>query len=161
MKEGKKYVTVTTDASFDHEHSLGAFAYWISFDGGRIRHSGRLRTPPKNAECAELMAIGNALHAVLSSTQILSFDFLVINTDSTGAMNRIIYPNGNNLAEFCFDILQAIRKKFSLPKHFYKIKHVKAHLHTNTPRHYVNEWCDREAKIHLRQTRKEKQHGTI
>lgn len=134
--------TVNTDASFCPKTRAAGWAVWIAIDGGvKVKESGRFHRKPKSASEAEFWAMLNGawLAAQNGATDLL------IQGDCTGALRNMTRPS------------DARDRLFATIPHPVKIrtKHVRAHKHTETARHWVNDWCDREAKRHMRTQRKE------
>ena len=59
-------VTINTDASFHPEYSIGAYAFWIVCNQGKIVRSGELKKA-ENSTDAEIRCIANALHCLKRS----------------------------------------------------------------------------------------------
>jgi len=156
-------ITINTDASFSNKWKIGAYAFWVVCKNFRVKKGGLLKnkaiTSPTQAEC---MAIINALHAVfymlLQDNTAHKVRMIIINTDSTNA--KYVFENDE------LKIHQYRLKKYSQQFHgrfrvmckktFHKnqkvefqFRHVKAHQDTDTPRTYINDWCDKEAKRHM------------
>lgn len=138
--------TVNCDASFCPRTKAAGWACWISIDGGlKVKGSGQFHRTPKNPEEAEFWAMLNGawLAAHNGATHLL------IQGDCMGALRRFLRPS---------DALD--RLKGGVPHALdIRTKHVKAHKHTETARHWVNDWCDREAKKQMRSQRKLHQRG--
>lgn len=137
-------VTITTDASFFHDHKMGGYACWIKSDVGLIKLSAAFKVMVETSTDAEFKAIINALHLIKlhgwKPTEIY------INTDSKNVINTI-EGTGKKLPDYAIrnlHVYKSIVKELNDPKML--PRHVKAHLHTRTPRHYCNSWCDAEAR---------------
>lgn len=147
-------VTINTDASFNHHENVGAYAFWISSDFGRIRRSGALKNVSNNVDCED-MAIAKALAFLNNWRGEFEITQIFINTDSQSSIRRIKSKHISRVA--IPHILRYINlmkpkgvSRFSGKKAFVKLRHVKAHTHTNTARNYVNDWCDKAAKTEMR-----------
>jgi ribonuclease HI len=150
-------VTINTDASFSLAHKRGSFAFWIVCDNFKILKSGMLRAKVNRPEQAELKAIINAFH-VLFNEDCSQVTKVIVNTDCLNAIHLI---TGNKeairkyqLASWGRDLVmkyEAVKRKTkhtaSLPVEF---RHVRSHTGVGDARSYVNEWCDREAKLKLK-----------
>jgi len=82
--------------------------------------------------------------------------YIIVNTDSTVSIGRMNWTykglkkhKNKNLGK-AINILKKIRNKCQV----LEFRHVKAHSGIENKRSYANEWCDREAKIKMRQERK-------
>lgn len=133
--------TVNTDASFCPRTKSAGWAVWISIDGGmKVKKSGMFKERPKNSTEAELWAIFNGiwLAAQCGVTSIL------VQNDCKAA-----------LAHTMRDTMQTRELHKSLPRSVnIRTKHVKAHTDTASPRTWVNDWCDAEAKKWMNYQRK-------
>ncbi len=143
-------VTINTDASYSKSRKygkLGGFAFWIKCDYFTYKGSGIIKSP-ENSSDAELKAIANALYMLKKNRNIKRIDRLFINTDSTYCIERIKRKNKDDVTDLIWEIINSYdgAKKVDC-------RHVKAHLHTKTPRHYINDWCDQMAKIEMKKQR--------
>lgn len=134
--------TVNTDASFCPRTKAGGWACWIAIDGGlKIKKSGVFHKRPKSAAEAEFWAMLNGawLAAHNGATNLL------VQGDCTGALKKLRLDTPERRALFV-----QIPHKVTI-----RTKWVKAHKHTETARHWVNDWCDKQAKRHMRAQRKD------
>jgi hypothetical protein len=145
-----KTLTINTDAGFLPIDKVGAWAFWAVTDGMVLKGSGVFKEHCKNPTDAEIKAMCNAVFCVLSQ----SFDFskiqlIVFNRDNINATSGANgSPSQRKLTALIKKLKQKCNDKIYPKVHF---RHVKAHLHTDTPRHYVNDWCDKECKARLRE----------
>ena len=146
-------VTINTDASFNHHHKVGGYAFWITSELGRIRQSGTLKET-SDAQDAELKALANAVYALLNSEfNNGSIEHIYVNSDCKMMFPKISIKStsvpGKYIAETLNDILRqntdgCIYGRISF-------RHVKAHTNNLTKsRSWVNDWCDNEAKKAMR-----------
>lgn len=145
-------VTINTDASFSARHNRGTYAFWIRSDEGKISLSGVLRAKCKRAEVAEFKCIINALHTLIHS-EWKGIERIVINTD---CLNVIHLMNDNRKAirryrlrswgEPLVEKFREIKSKSRLSRNSIDIRHVRAHVSTESSRQWVNDWCDTNAK---------------
>lgn len=152
----KGWVTINTDASFHPEHKVGAFAFWIRHDQGRIIQSGPLKHCLHSLD-AEIQAIGNGLYALLKS-KFTDIDYIRINTDCTYAIDAIRDKKMRNATKRVVENVEAIilevkckyYRKLKKRRHpFIDYRYVPAHIDTSTPKKWLNDWCDTQAKNHL------------
>lgn len=133
--------TVNTDASWCPNTKAGGWAAWVAIDGGtRLKHAGQFHRRPKSSGEAEYWALLNGawLAARHGATELL------LQSDCTGALAKVVKrhePEVAALHELCEGL--SIRTKW-----------VKAHTHKGTARHWVNDWCDRQAKKHMKRQRR-------
>jgi ribonuclease HI len=144
-------VTINTDASYIHRESLGAYAFWIVSDRGRLVQGGVLKGAISNSTEAEVKSIGNAFAALLK-LEWKDVKYIQVNTDCKPAMQFIQAggkgrkdPLGES-AHKTSKLIDQVCKKFHLSRKDVKFKHVRAHTHVRSSRNYVNDWCDSEAK---------------
>lgn len=143
--------TINTDASFCPETKAAGCAFWISSSLGKVTGSSILKNA-KNPQDAETQAIANALHVLSTNPNYrgLRFDRLWINSDCTGALDRIERKSEDTPAEKCIqDTLSRVLSKDGT----LTCLHVKAHKFTGSARSFVNHWCDRAAKKCMREER--------
>lgn len=149
-------ITVNTDASFSHKYLRGTYAFWIVCDEFRLQKSGILRKKCIRPEQAEFKCIINALHTMLCSPRSRKITSIIVNTD---CMNVIHLVNNDKKAiqayglngwgtQLVFQMNQLLSKHGLRERP--KFRHVKSHEHTNTPRNYVNQWCDDAAKAEMK-----------
>jgi len=152
-------VTVNTDASFHIQHKVGAYAFWIVCDQGRIMKSGALKEAV-NPTDAELRCIANALHTLLKS-DFVGVKKIIINSDALYAFEKVgrkkpVGSPGRKVA----DILRKLKEKYQSEREWTKpmheFRHVKAHSGTDVARKWVNDWCDKNAKKELKKLLKQK-----
>jgi len=151
-------VTLTTDASFNVKHQIGTYAFYVSCKGGPFKMSGILRDQMKNPSQAEMKCICNAIAFLNTKVELLAnIKYVYINTDS---MNSIHLFSGHQdeIRKYklktksylkILDKYNELVKKLKNTGHCSKtiiFQHIKAHKHTNTPAHFVNQWCDDAAK---------------
>lgn len=152
MKKHVNCITINTDASYNLQHGVGAYAFYIVCDNFRIMVGGKLKNCKSSVD-AEMMAIGNALHTLGKHPQLPTTKLIVINTDCTGAMERIKLKSHNEVGRNVARVLRQLRQKTSwrnaiMPK--YEFRHVKAHNGIPDSRSFANDWCDKEAKKWIR-----------
>lgn len=150
-------ITINTDASFSKKHKVGAFACWVVSRDFKFKTGGLLRAKVDTPTRAECMAILNALHLVFKYNMV-GIKMIIVNTDSMDAKhvfenNEIKikkYRLNKYFAQF-YGIFTKMKETSISPhqKIEFQFRHVKAHTNTDTPRTYINDWCDKEAKKHL------------
>lgn len=148
-------ITINTDASYHPVHKIGAFAFWIVWDEGRIIKNGVLKKV-KNAQDAELQSIGNALFIVLES-ELKNLEHIYINTDCQYGIEAVTKGKKIN---GCLDTVKHVQKIINklIAKHGYRKnknkkfkkfiswRYVKAHTDGEDKRTWVNNRMDRMAK---------------
>lgn len=147
-----KCITINTDASFNHKQNVGGYAFYIICDTFKITKGGVFKTPPKNAQEAEMMCMANALYTLLVQPELPTTSNIVINSDCLFSFEKIGLKK-NGIGKIVAQILKKVRvatsyKKSVRPK--FSFRHVKAHNKTPDARSWVNDWCDKEAKKYMR-----------
>jgi len=144
-------VTITTDASYYHDHKIGGYAFWITSNMGRLRYSNAFSVTINSPHDAEFKCIINALHFLKKTGWEVTR--LVINTDSQTTIDHIekIPPikvrKTKKLPQHAIDNINYYKAIIShLKSPVVSLRHVKGHTHTNTTRNWVNQWCDDNAK---------------
>lgn len=141
-----KFVTITTDASFNHQYKVGGYAFRIVSNELRINHSGVFKGDVRGSVDAELMCIANAIHTLIKSG--LKCDLVVINTDCQHGI-VLIKKNTIELAKTINKLLGELKESSEYTNYF--IKHVKAHTSSTKSRNLANRWCDKECKKKMRE----------
>lgn len=146
-------VTINTDASFNHVYKVGGYAYWIVYNGKRVKRGGLLKEC-QNATEAEVKAIANALYK-LTLLKWPEVFFIVVNTDCTPAVD-LITGKSKTEVQGTNDAIAAIHNYISKLRignnvnksstEYVQYRHVKAHTKVKDKRSYVNDWCDKVAK---------------
>ena len=146
-------VTIATDASFSKILKRGTYAFWITSNEGVIRKAGILRSKVKHSVIAEMKCIINALHYLQRQEWFSNVKHVYVNTDCLNAIHhfkndmdaihqyKINHPENRHLAK-----VYTLLKKNQFKGVKIELRHIKAHERSDTPRHYTNDWCDREAK---------------
>jgi ribonuclease HI len=148
-------VTINTDASYSHKHNKGSYAFWMVSNEGKICKSGLLKGDSLDPTHAEIKTISNALFHLSNYTGWKGITKVIINTDS---MNSIHLLTKNIKAIKKYRIhhekykneIWVFASLVNKLKYNIEIRHVRSHKGTDTARTWVNEWCDQEAKKHLR-----------
>jgi ribonuclease HI len=142
-------VTINTDASYSPKHKVGAFAFWIVCDQGKIQKAGELRETHAPHD-AEAKSIANAFHTLLHS-KFTGISKIVVNTDSMICINRMgSRGKAYSPERSVWNTVRRMKKKNADQYLKIEYRHVKAHSGTDTARKFVNDWCDKEAKKFMR-----------
>jgi ribonuclease HI len=150
--------TVIADASFCNltKRNLAGWAAWVRIDGHPhpIKKSGPiLRVEVLNSTHAEVYAIVNGLAMAVhrGATDVL------LQTDCLNVVQAINgeAQAGPKLTAFVLLTLA----KVDLEGVQIRAKHVRGHTGKLDARSYVNDWCDKKAKKHMRTLRKKVQQG--
>lgn len=151
--------TINTDASHEPKTGTAAWAAWIRSSHYLIKEAAVFDEPQPNSSVAELLAIEQAL--ILLDNLINEHEFLqyyherkaivlYINTDSMWTIHAM-----RGIVKRSKHVKEARRVK-SLADQFVIVpRHVKGHSDGDTPRSWVNNWCDRAARGLLRKRMEE------
>lgn len=142
-------VTITTDASHSPDFKVGAFAFWITSELGRIKMAGPLDGQLINPTQAEVRCIVNAVYFLRKHSKWPDIDAVVINTDSMQFINMVDNSSVHHKLASQYTKELGIFKQLTRRWRVH-LKHVRAHEHKETKRNWVNDWCDKEAKRQLR-----------
>jgi ribonuclease HI len=145
-------ITISTDASFCPRTKVGGWASYVVCNHFKFKISGKLKGFLLSPQEAEIKAIGNVLHYILSSPHIPEFSYIYVNTDCKNGAKAIENPS-TPLEWAVNKSLQLLATRTNCPK--VEFRYVAAHTSSTTPRSYVNEWCDKQAKKHMAVRRKE------
>jgi ribonuclease HI len=143
-------VTINTDASFNPVLKVGAYAFWIVCDQGRIMNSGVLKGEIGNSTEAEVRCIVNALHA-LYRARFSNVHKVIINTDCLHFHSYIGKRKRKEVSSVFQSIASRIASEYALKSGWIEFRHVKAHSGKAEKRKWVNDWCDKKAKEALKQ----------
>jgi len=136
----KEYVTINSDASYDHSTKQGGYGLWIKSNDFLIKRSLIFKSKITDSNEAEIKAVTNALH--LLSKRNERYKVLVVNCDNAvvrGIINKGYVPDrfkveGNILLKY----LESYDKSYA--------KHIKGHGSKKKPRGWVNHWCDKQSR---------------
>lgn len=140
-------VTINTDASWHSALKVGAFAFWIVSNKGRVLKCGAFKNQVSNSSKAEAQCIINALHA-LKEQKWNDIKLAVINTDSKNAI-AIFTKDKAEIKRWKLQWGDPLRKKFEeLKAGLGKVdfRYVPAHKNIKDSKTWVNDWCDKKAK---------------
>lgn len=151
----KRYITINTDASWYHEQKVGAWALWIRSDRYTIKGAAAFKTMPKDAITAEAQCLVNALDILRKREPDPQGFKLIINNDCL-YLHRHIRGELKMRRPEVIVLVRQIREL--LEGVDYEIRHVKAHTNVlDTPKKYINDWCDKQAKAASRALIKERE----
>lgn len=142
--------TINTDASHEPATNISAWAYWIRSSNLLFKDSGLLPDGAPNSSIAELLAFEQAILVVNRSIEraaglTRNNVKLYVNTDSTFVIQAL--KGAVKRTKFLKDAtrVQALAEGYQLD-----LRHVKAHVRTDSARTWVNDWLDKNAKFHVR-----------
>jgi ribonuclease HI len=151
-------VTINTDASFSQETKQGAYAFWAVCNEFKVTKCGIFKNLCITPDDAEMKCIINDLKVVLMGH--INIHKIIVNTDS---LNAIAVFMGDKEHIRKFSRLRNNIKKYGHIQELYKqilsetknkvtieFRHVKAHTSKNDARSFINDWCDKNAKMQLK-----------
>lgn len=165
MVNGKKYITIATDASLSDNHMLATWACYIRGPRGTIKHSGQLKEyPPKgNSHFAETLALANALviadkHVGVAGTHIIIYNEVAHVLTPTRTKHGNVRVKDRERTNVINDVMLPILKKAE----GYELRDVKAHSSEYkkdgaAKKFFMNRWCDLTSRRLLRELGKAQQ----
>lgn len=144
-------ITINTDASFCPKTGAGAYAFYIVCDLFRIKKAGVFKENPSGAMDAEMKCIANAVSTLNAQKELPKIGWIVINSDCLWCFDYITLKSQNKVGKLCALELRKLRRRTGVQMH--EFRHVKSHSNKADARSFVNEWCDMEAKKHMRAMR--------
>lgn len=157
-------ITICTDASYDPELGIGTWACYIRTDDKLVKTGKIIEHPVENSTEAERVGIASALWLANKLVNIREYK-LILYCDNMSAMHPVRPSTKTGakkqrakeqLAFYQKNIEPTLQKALTTD-----IRHVKGHLERmqsrrikKLKRHYMNDWCDQEAKRLLIEYRK-------
>jgi ribonuclease HI len=147
-----KYITVFADASFCFKTGAAGIAVWARTNNRFHRMSQRLTFPVLNSAEAETIALGTGILSALENLAPEPGDRLSVQSDCLHALNAVVLFQCSTQMERSFAVrVDAAVREARVSLH---PKHVKGHTGVHDARSYANDWCDREARDRMRESRK-------
>lgn len=147
------FVSMFADASFCEESGTIGWAVWARNDERVKKWSGVEKTsrPDASSNYAEAVAVFKGVARVIEEFKP---DSIHVVTDSLAVIDVIKRPSRNIPRDPKAWQLQFQDQLFELLKgKRITAKHVKGHNGQETPRKWVNRWCDIEARKQMRKAR--------
>jgi hypothetical protein len=147
----KKYppeqvATINCDASFKYDIKKGGWACWISYDGGRILRHGVFKESINDSTEAELKSCCNAFHIIEKLLKDKPIKLVFVNCDNSGVRSIIINKSVTEKykveGELLLNHLAKYEQVIALS--------IKGHQSSSEPRHWVNNWCDKQSRNYLK-----------
>ena len=158
-------ITICTDASYDPELKIGAWACYIRSDDKIIKVGKVIKKNVSNSTEAERVGVANALWLAGQALDI-SKHRLVLYCDNLAALHPV-RPSSKTgakrqAAKQQLEFYQKNIEPYLQKALTYDARHVKGHLertarHRMKTRHHLNDWCDKEARGLLQEERKKLQ----
>jgi ribonuclease HI len=148
-------VTINTDASHSKLYNVGSYAFWIVSNQGKVAKSGLLKKHSQRPQESEFKCIINAFHCLISQRWD-GVDKIIVNTDCLDVIH-IMNNDVKKIKKYRLQWGNILRlklllqlKEAKMSKIPIEFRHIKSHVSTETPKQWVNDWCDKEAKTHIR-----------
>lgn len=157
-----KTITICTDASYDPELKIGAWACYIRSDDKIIKTGKVIKENVENSTEAERVGVANALW-LASKAFKLSEHRIVLYCDNLAALNPVRPSTKTGAkrqrAKYQLEFYQKNIEPYLQQSLTYDARHVKGHMertarHRMKARHHLNDWCDKMAKELLQEERK-------
>lgn len=146
-------ITINTDASYHPTQKVGGYAFYIVCDNFKIQFSGAFKSKIDNPINAELMCIANALSYLLMIEDLPKTQMIVVNSDCVRGMEKIGLKSNNKYGRIVAQKMRKLKQRMAYRQVLLPIveyRHVKAHTNITDSRSWVNDWCDKNAKIKMR-----------
>lgn len=153
----KDFVTLYTDAtlSSDGHH---AYAFWAKAEWGTIRLAKMCPAEISGIGQAELYAICQGMYKALSMWKSYNIKGFYVRSDSKHALNRIKFPDNTKTSKgkAIPDVEMRLMAAFKKMSEGLTIdpKHVKGHTGRTNVKSYLNNWCDEQSRVVIRNHRK-------
>ena len=144
-------VSLFTDASWCPYTKAAGWAIWAKCHSRTIKYSGPIKGGCEEAEIAEACAIANGM--ILVTKHFENAQVVLIQTDCLNVIKN--YPQARPTHSSIQPALNNILATAQKHELVLKWRHIKAHTNIKTPRNWVNNWCDENAKLHMREQRKQ------
>lgn len=140
-------ITINCDASYSPLLMKGGWACWISFPEGKIRASGVFKTTISDANEAEIKSLCNALEIIERKFKERDLKLLFINCDNQTTRHIVKTRKIREKFEVESKLLLKYLERYELVI----TKTIKGHQRGDSPRQFVNNWCDQNSRNYLKQ----------
>lgn len=142
-------INIYTDAAYHTKEKVGGYGFWIECESKKITCSGLIKKT-HSALNSELSAINLALQDLIDDPDITEAKRLYIFTDCKQGIGLILEKR-KGLAKDTARLLSRVKKKLGMSevRNERIFNHVKAHTGVNDKKSFINEWCDKKAKMWL------------
>ena len=139
-------ITINCDASYHPELKKGGYAFWISYSKGSLKHYGTFKKEIKDSTEAELKAVCNAFYYVQKKFG-QSIKMIFVNCDNAFVRAVVEKHVSNKKYKTEIDLLFDYASKYEL----IIAKKIRGHQKGNSPRQFVNNWCDKYSRNYLKE----------
>ena len=147
-------ITICTDASYDPELKIGAWACYIRSDTKLIKLGKVIKEDVSNSTEAERVGVANALW-LAGQAHDISQHRLVLYCDNPAALHPVRPSTKTGAkkqaAKQQLEFYQRNIEPYLQKALTFDARHVKGHMersarHRMKARHHLNDWCDKEAR---------------
>lgn len=146
-------ITICTDASWDNELKIGAWACYIRTNGKIAKTGALTKADVLNSTEAERIGVANALWIASKMVDLKQYK-IILYCDNESAMRPVRPSNKTGQkkqrAKEQLEFYEKNIHKYLQQALTYDVRHVKGHLersarHKMKTRHYIQDWCDKKA----------------
>lgn len=149
-------VTLLCDASYCPDHKVAGYGFWIASARLKFGGGGKVNSEVDGSNTAEMMAICNSIYHGVKEGAIQAGDSLLIQSDSTNAIMRFEGKRVTKLTEQQLLVIEYYDKVVRTLNLNIIFRHVKGHTTLPGKRYMANRMCDKRARQHMLQARKDK-----
>ena len=150
-------ITLFSDASLCPHTRKGGWAGWLKSEGKTVRGGGAFKRPLNDTSIAEAMAVVNALHLGRRKGLISPGSTVLVQTDND-SIASVLEGTAKRRITATAAVVEEVAHAFHAVVTHLQItirwRHVKAHRGTVDRRSAVNDYCDEQAREHMRRARK-------
>lgn len=144
------HLCIFTDASFNCREHLASYAFVVTLNGKEARYADHFTFRVDSSTDAEMLAFAHAINFLLSKNWPKNVRCMTIFMDNKRAIEQITKQTPGIGMKTNIQWQRLIDKLGSKEN---VMKHVKAHTDEKGRRFLLNEWCDKHARIKLRELR--------
>lgn len=156
VRERGMLVTLITDASVHSDTKSGGWAAWGKSERGQCEGSGPIKSRFTSSATAELFAIVNGVHLLFARGIARPGDRILAQVDNIMTKHMVdamrSRPRFADHAQHN-EALTTLAELLGDNRATIETRHIKAHVGTDEPRHWVHDRCDRLARRAARQLR--------
>ncbi len=144
-------ISVFADASYDDATKTGGWGAWVKCARGKKEASGAFKVAVPSNLVAEMLAAANAIWLALKLAE--TGDHLLVQSDCMAVIDlfNLAKPHGGKqeLQRRIKAVVETWCKEAGVT---FSFRHVKGHT-SGATRHWVNNFCDENARRHMRKAR--------
>lgn len=143
-------VTLISDASLYHQSRTAGWAGWAKSDRGQTQGSGVLKGKFNSTLATEFLAAANTLAIAIRDGVIAKGDVVLFQIDNLGVFKLVQgkhrplpHWQDHDLIDKAYQYIRYQQASLGLK---FRLRHIKAHSGTSTPRTAVHDWCDQASR---------------